>query len=69
MLTVVEKNAAELARMSPDFAQIQKDMSGMQRRGVEASIDVAPVHPGLARYMREKGVWDPKWDHRIARRQ
>lgn len=69
ILTVIEKNAAELAKMSGDFAQIKKDMVGMQRKGVESSIDLAPVHPGLARYMRDKGVWDPKWDNRIARPQ
>jgi len=69
MLTVIEKNAAELAKASGDFEQIRKDMVGMQRKGVESSIDLAPVHPGLARWMREKGVWDPKWDNRIAKRQ
>lgn len=69
MLTVIEKNAAELAKASPDFEQIRKDMPGMQRKGVESSIDLVAVHPGLARYMREKGVWDPKWDDRIAKRQ
>lgn len=69
MLTVIEKNASELAKMSGDFAQIQKDMVGMQRKGVESAIDLVPVHPGLARYMREKGVWDSKWDGRIAKRQ
>ncbi|MBI2555756.1 MAG: TRAP transporter substrate-binding protein [Candidatus Rokubacteria bacterium] len=68
MLKVIEKNADELAKASGDFAQIQKDMVGMQRKGVESSIDLAPVHPGLARYMREKGVWDSKWDGRIAKR-
>jgi len=69
MLTVIEKHAAELAKASGDFEQVRKDMVGMQRKGVESSIDLAPVHPGLARYMREKGVWDPKWDDRIAKRQ
>jgi hypothetical protein len=34
---------------------------------VEAAVEYAPVHPGLARYMREKGVWDAKWDSRIAK--
>jgi len=67
MLTIIEKNAAELAKASADFAQIAKDMAGMQRKGVESAIDLVPVHPGLARYMREKGVWDKKWDNRIAK--
>jgi TRAP-type uncharacterized transport system substrate-binding protein len=41
-------------------------MADMQRRGVASSIEYVPVHPGLAKYMREKKVWDPKWDNRIA---
>lgn len=67
MLTVIEEHAKELAKADAGFAQIAADMVGMQRRGVEAAIDLAPVHPGLARYMREKGVWDAKWDGRIAK--
>ena len=41
----------------------------MQRRGVEAAVDLVPIHPGLAKYMREKGVWDSKWDSRVAKAQ
>ena len=66
MLTVIEKKAAELAKADAGFEQIRKDMVGMQRKGVEAAIEFVPVHPGLARWMREKGVWDPKWDDRVA---
>jgi uncharacterized protein len=68
MLTVIEKHAAELAKVDPGFAQIAKDMPGLQRRGVTSSVDYVPVHPGLAKYMREKGVWDKKWDARIAKK-
>jgi TRAP-type uncharacterized transport system substrate-binding protein len=68
MLKVVEKNVADLAKADPSYAQIAKDMSGFQRRGVESSVNLVPIHPGLARYMREKGVWDAKWDARIARK-
>jgi hypothetical protein len=67
MLTVIEKNLDELAQADGSYAQIKADMPGMQRRGVASSIDYAPVHPGLARYMREKKVWDAKWDSRIAK--
>jgi TRAP transporter TAXI family solute receptor len=66
MLTVVEKNLDELVKSDNSFAQIKADMIGMQRRGVQSSIDLVPVHPGLAKYMREKKVWDSKWDGRIA---
>ena len=68
MLTVIEKNLDELVKADKAFAQIKANMAQMQRRGVAASIEFVPVHPGLAKYMREKGVWDSKWDNRIARK-
>ena len=67
MLTLIEKHIGELAKSDPDFAQLAKDMPGFQRRGVQSSWDLVPIHPGLAKYMREKGVWDSKWDSRIAK--
>ena len=67
MLTIIEKNVAELAKADLSFAQIAQDMPGFQRRGVTAAADLVPIHPGLAKYMREKGVWDAKWDARIAK--
>jgi TRAP-type uncharacterized transport system substrate-binding protein len=66
MLQIIEENAAELAQADAGFAQIAEDMAGMQVRGVESSVDLVPIHPGLARYMREKGVWNSEWDSRIA---
>jgi uncharacterized protein len=66
-LKVVEKNAAALAKSDPGFSQIAADMPGMQRKGVEAAANLVEIHPGLARYMREKGVWDTKWDSRVAK--
>ena len=68
MLMVIEKNVAELAKVDASFAQIAKDMPGFQRRGVASSVDFVPIHPGLAKYMREKGVWDTKWDAKIAKK-
>jgi TRAP transporter TAXI family solute receptor len=67
MLTVIEKNADELVKADKSFTQVKNNMADMQRRGVASSIDYVPVHPGLAKYMREKGVWDSKWDGRIAK--
>ena len=67
MLTVIEKNAAELAKADSAYMQIKRDMPGFQRRGVEAALNFVPIHPGLAKYMRERGVWDSKWDGRIAK--
>ncbi|HXV30802.1 MAG TPA: TAXI family TRAP transporter solute-binding subunit [Sinorhizobium sp.] len=68
MLKVIEKNVGELAKADKSFSQIAKDMAGFQRRGVTAAADLVPIHPGLAKYMREKGVWDKKWDARIAKK-
>jgi hypothetical protein len=67
MLVAIEKNAAAMAKTDASFAQIAQDMPGFQRRGVASSVDFVPVHPGLAKYMREKGVWDAKWDSRVAK--
>ncbi|MCC7082719.1 MAG: hypothetical protein IT530_18805 [Burkholderiales bacterium] len=67
MLKVVEKHAAELAKADKSFAQIAQDMVGFQRRGILSSVNLVPIHPGLAKYMREKGAWDPKWDARVAK--
>jgi TRAP-type uncharacterized transport system substrate-binding protein len=66
MLKIIEANASELAKVDPSFAQLAKDMPGFQKRGVQSSVDYVPIHPGLAKYMREKGVWDAKWDAKIA---
>jgi hypothetical protein len=67
ILLAVEKNVAELAKVDKAFKQIENDMPGMQRRGVVAALDLVPIHPGLAKYMRERGVWDAKWDSRVAK--
>ena len=66
LLKIVEAHAPELAKTDPTFSQIAKDMPGFQKRGVESSADLVPIHPGLAKYMREKGVWDKKWDSKVA---
>ena len=66
MLTVIEKNVDELAKADGSFTQVKAGMAEMQRRGVASSVNFAPVHPGLAKYMREKKVWDSKWDGRVA---
>jgi TRAP-type uncharacterized transport system substrate-binding protein len=68
MLNILEKNAADLAKIDPTFAQIAKDMKGFQKRGVESSWELVPIHPGLAKWMREKGVWDAKWDSKVAKK-
>jgi TRAP transporter TAXI family solute receptor len=67
MLKVVEKNLPSLVKADASYAQIAKDMAGFQKLGVTSAASFLPIHPGLAKYMREKGVWDAKWDARIAK--
>jgi uncharacterized protein len=66
LLTVVSENADELAAADPSYTVLAADMAEFQRRGVESSIDDVEVHPGLARWMDEQGVWDDAWNDRIA---
>ena len=69
MLTIIEKNVSELAKVDKSFSQLaRKGMAEFQRLGVTSAADLVPIHPGLAKYMREKGVWDKKWDARIAKK-
>ena len=67
MLLIVEKNVDALAAADKAFIQLKEDMPKMQRRGVQAAADLVEIHPGLARYMRERNVWDAKWDSRVAK--
>jgi TRAP-type uncharacterized transport system substrate-binding protein len=67
VIKAVEKNVAELAKIDPAYAQVRDDMVGMQRKGIESSIDLVEIHRGLARWMREKGAWSATWDARIAK--
>jgi TRAP-type uncharacterized transport system substrate-binding protein len=67
MLTIIEKNAAEIAKADPGLGQIARDMKGFQVRGVESSVEFVPIHPGLAKWMKEKGVWNSSWDSSIAK--
>lgn len=67
ILKTVEANAKELAKVDKGYTQIAADMVGMQKRGITAAVDYVEIHPGLAKFMKEKGAWDPKWESRIAK--
>jgi uncharacterized protein len=66
MLNVIDAHADELAEVDASYDVLAQDVAELQRRGVEASIDDIEVHPGLARWMEEQGVWDDAWNDRIA---
>jgi hypothetical protein len=67
MLTIVDKNADELAKLDGDFAQIAGGkLAEFQTKALAQTWDLIPIHPGLAKFLKEKGKWDPKWDSKVA---
>jgi TRAP-type uncharacterized transport system substrate-binding protein len=59
-LKAFEENAAELPKLDPGFGPLAADVARFQQLGIR-SIPEIPVHPGLAKYMKEKDLWDPSW--------
>ncbi len=66
MLTIIEEFSEELMMTDRSYAVLHDDMVEMQRRGVASAINDVKVHPGLARFLQERGVWEDAWDDRIA---
>ena len=68
ILMAIDANLPALVQADKAFKQIATDMPGMQVRGVTAAVNLVKIHPGLAKYMQKKGVWQSKWNSRIATR-
>ncbi len=67
MLTIIEKRADELAKLDPSFVQIGGgNMAKFQKQALESTADLVPIHPGLAKFLKAKGLWDSKWDSKVA---
>jgi uncharacterized protein len=68
ILTVIEAHADELAKLDPSFRQISGgQMAAFQKQALESTWNLVPIHPGLAKYMKARGVWDSKWDSNVAK--
>jgi len=61
IIKALEKSAGDLAKLEPGFGPLAKDFAGFQVLGIQ-SIPEVPVHPGLAKYLKEKGLWDSSWN-------
>jgi len=59
-LKVFEAAASDLTKLDAGFGPMAADFAGFQVRGIQ-SIPEMPVHPGLAKYLKEKGLWDSSW--------
>jgi TRAP-type uncharacterized transport system substrate-binding protein len=68
VLNVIEQHADELAKSDPSFKQIGGgQMAAFQKKALESTSGLVPIHPGLAKWMKAKGVWDSKWDSHVAK--
>ena len=53
-------NRESLAKQDPGFTPMARDFVGMQVGGIGANPDI-PVHPGLARFLKEQKAWKDSW--------
>jgi uncharacterized protein len=60
ILTGLYKNRDKLVAADPGFTPLAKDFVGMQVAGISVNPDI-PVHPGLARFLKEHKAWNDKW--------
>jgi TRAP transporter TAXI family solute receptor len=60
MVSAFHKNKDKLAATDPGFTPMAKDFVGMQVNGINANPDI-PVHPGLAKFLKEQKAWNDKW--------
>ena len=68
MLKIIDKHADELGKLDPSFRQIAGgNMAKFQHTALMSTWDLVPIHPGLAKFLKEKGQWEAKWDGNIAK--
>jgi TRAP transporter TAXI family solute receptor len=60
LVSAFHKNRDALAKADPGFTPMAKDFVGMQVAGISANPDI-PVHPGLAKFLKEQKAWNDKW--------
>lgn len=60
MLKKFQAERENLAKVDPGFEPLARDFVGMQVKGINGYPD-APVHPGLAKFLKENKAWNDKW--------
>jgi TRAP transporter TAXI family solute receptor len=60
IVKIVLEHTDELVKYAPYFKELQADPIGIQVKAINAAPEI-PVHPGLAKYLKEKGAWNPNW--------
>lgn len=56
----IENCTADLAPVNAILKSFSVDPISVQLRGIQEAKDI-PVHPGAAKYLKEKGLWQENW--------
>jgi uncharacterized protein len=68
MLTVIDQHSDQLAKLDPSFKEIGGgQMAAFQKKALESTYNLIPIHPGLAKFLKAKNEWDPKFDSHVAK--
>jgi TRAP-type uncharacterized transport system substrate-binding protein len=57
---ILIENAKEIEKVHAMMADYAKDPLGMQVKAIERIPEIS-VHPGLAKYLQERRVWQKEW--------
>jgi TRAP transporter TAXI family solute receptor len=60
LVSAVYKEKDNLVKVDAGVTPMAKDFIGMQTNGINANPQI-PVHPGLAKFLKEHKAWDDKW--------
>ncbi len=60
LVSAVYKDKDNLVKLDAGFTPMAKDFVGMQVGGINANPQI-PVHPGLAKFLKEHKAWNDKW--------
>jgi TRAP transporter TAXI family solute receptor len=60
MFKILVENAKEVQKIHAMLAEYAEDPLGIHVSAID-SIPEIPVHPGVAKYLKEKGVWKNTW--------
>jgi TRAP transporter TAXI family solute receptor len=60
LVSAVYKERDNLVKVDAGFTPMAKDFIGMQVQGINANPQI-PVHPGLAKFLKEHKAWNDKW--------
>jgi TRAP-type uncharacterized transport system substrate-binding protein len=68
MIVALEKNIKTYAAIAPELGLAAENFAKFQ---ADVVASLAPykvlIHPGLAKYLKEKGLWNPAWEPLVSK--